>query len=129
MCIKTKNDVDFHEMKIGDSLVSECELVYSCFSEVYRLYIKRNEAQGFNAVAIYNPHSDNTKECWIKKENEPLIVDVIFSANACFDGIRQLHFNDCVHHPCLDRIGFLIKALRKVEIEICPDADEIIQEV
>jgi hypothetical protein len=102
--------------------------VYSCFSEVYRLYIKRDENQGFKAIGIYNPHSDNTKECWKKKGNTPLIVDVIFSSNACFDGTRQMYFNKCVHHPCLDRIGFLIKALRKVEIETCPDADLIIHE-
>jgi hypothetical protein len=128
MLIKEKDEVDFHEIKIGGSLVSECELVYSCFSEVYRLYIKRDEANGFKAVAIYNPHSDNTKECWENNENNSLIIDIIFCASACFDGTRELEFNHCVHHPCLDRIGSLIKALRKVEIDICPDANESVTE-
>jgi hypothetical protein len=126
--IKAENEVEFYKMKFGEALVAECELVYSCHSEAYRLYIKKDKARGFEAVALYNSHSDNTKGCWENNNNQPVTVDVIFYANACFDGVRQLEFNDCVHHPCLDRIGFLIKELRKVEIKTCPDADSVILE-
>jgi hypothetical protein len=126
--IKTKDSVNFRDLKILRSLTTDWELVYSCYSEVYRLYVKRDETSGFQAVALYNAHSDNTKASWENSEVKPLIADVIFTANACFDGTRQLVFNPCLNHPCLDRLSFLLRALRKIELETCPDADDIIAE-
>ena len=128
MSIEVKDFVDFHTMEIGDTLVKDFELVYSCFSEAYRLYVLRDEFKGFRAIALYNPYSDNTKECWEVDKSEALNVDVIFDARACFDGVRQLDFNPYVSHPCIDRLGLLLKELRKVEIETCPDADQKVQE-
>ncbi len=121
--MKGKDEVDFHKLKMEDTLVKNCELVYSCFSEVYRLYIRKDEYQGFRALAIYNPHSDNTAESWEGNKGESLNVDIIFEASACFDGIRQLDFNPNINHPCLDRICSMIKKLRSIEMEICPDSD------
>lgn len=120
MSIKAEDEINLYNI-----ITADWELAYSCFSEVYRLYIQKNENQGFQAIAVYNPYSDNTKECW---DNKDLLVNVIFNAQACFDGVRHLNINPYISHPCLDRIGLLIKELRKIEVSICPDAEPKIQD-
>lgn len=124
MNLKTEDEVNFHEMEMGGVLVKDTELAYSCPFEVYRLYVMKDEDQGFRAVALYNPYSDNTKESWKENLEYPLKVNVLFDVWACFDGVRHLNFNRYVSFPCLDRIGVMLKEVRRIELETCPDADE-----
>lgn len=124
MEIKEKDSVLFDKLEINGLKLKESELIYSCPSEVYRLYIQRDEHSGFSAIGLYNQYSDNTSESWVSSVENPLKVNVLFTASACFDGVRHLSFNDYINYPSLEKITAMLKELRRLELEICPDADE-----
>ena len=122
--MKLKNDILFNDLEINGVKLKETELIYSCNSEVYRLYIQRDNNEGFSAIGLYNQYSDNTAESWAGSIDNPLKVDVLFTASACFDGVRHLSFNEYINCPSLEKMTAMLKELRRLELEICPDADE-----
>lgn len=115
--------VPFYSIALNGKPIFEAELVYSCYSEVYRMYVSKDENGGFMAVGLYNPFSDNTPDCWASNLGAPFKVEVLFIAYACFDGVRSLNFNPTISHPSLERLTQMLTKLRMIEIESCTDAD------
>lgn len=123
MEIETINTTCFQKLEMDGSFVHEMEIAYTSRCKSYRLYLKRDNHDGFRAAAIFNPFSDHTDKSWENNDEHPLMVDVLFSAWACFDGIRHLYFNEYISTPCLESLSEMLKELRKLEESICPEAD------
>ncbi|MDG3027493.1 hypothetical protein P7410_28185 [Vibrio parahaemolyticus] len=116
--------VPFDSIALNGKPIFEAELAYSCYSEVYRMYVSKDENGGFMAVGLYNPFSDNTPDCWTSNLGASFKVEVLFIASACFDGVRSLNFNQSISHPSLERLTQMLTKLRMIEVEICTDSDD-----
>ena len=115
----------FTQLNMRGVPLSQCEIIPlpNDTNDIYRLYVLKDEHDGFEAMAVRVVScSNNYDSVWDCPE---LQVEIVFNVSAFYDGIRHLYVNPSndsdgyLYYPNVKTLAEILTKLNELEIEIC----------